>query len=334
MTKLLLPSLALLLACKDDTSKTRPEDTGGTVDTADTADTDTGSSDCTVTTESTSVRDGATDVYYRDTFTVSFTGDARAAGATVSLTDASGTAVTVESTWSEGNVQTSLSGVLAPETDHTLTVSVCGVDTVVNFRTSALGSPLEGEPSMLVGQTYVFRLSDSEITQPRFLDAVAGTYLTVPILVSVVAADASSIELIGSLGELQNDGSYRQVPREPTWAFPAADFTAHPYFEASADRIVLAYAGIDIPVEQFTLSGTFSADGTFLEEAVVTGFGDSRNMGALLGQADNPDAMCDLAEAAGVTCTDCADGAPYCLYIVAEEIDAAEVPGVSITPVP
>lgn len=334
MTRLLLPFLGLLVACESDTSKTGPDDTGATVDTSDTGDNDTATNDCTVTTVSTSVSEGATGVYYRDTFTVSFSGDARAAGATVALADAAGVTLDVALDWSEGNVQASFSSVLAPETDHTLTVSVCGVDTTVNFRTSALGSPLEGEPSMLEGQTYVFRLSDSEITQPRFLDAVAGTYLTVPILVSVVAADASSIELIGSLGELLNDGSYRQVPREPTWAFPAADFTGHPYFEASSDRIVLAYAGIDIPVEQFTLSGTFSADGTRLEEATVTGFGDSRNMGALLGQADNPDAMCDLAEAAGVSCTDCADGEPYCLYIVAEQIDALEVPGVTITPVP
>jgi hypothetical protein len=330
----LLPLLVTLVACKDETVKTDPTDTGAIEDTADTADTVDTSTGCEVAFSGVNVTNGATGVYYRDTFVVSFDGDAEAVGATVTIADGNGAAADTAITWAEGGVQASVTGVLRPETTYAMTVSVCGVDATTSFTTSSLGNELTLAPADLVGDTYVFRLSDSVITQPRFLDAVADSFLTVPILITVAAADESSIELLGALGELLNNGSYRQYSGEPTWSFPAADFTESPYFEAAADRIVLPYAGIDIPVEDFTLSGTFTADGSSLSEAIVTGLGDSRNMGALLGQEGNPNAMCDVAAAAGVSCEPCGDGEPYCLYIVAEQIDATQVPGVTVTPVP
>ena len=42
----------------------------------------------------------------------------------------------------------------------------------------------------------------------------------------------------------------------------------------------------------------------------------------------------DLAAAAGVYCTECSDGEPYCLPIVAEHIEAAKVDGLTLVVVP
>ncbi len=327
-------SLAALVACGDDTKSTDTDTGAVTDDTAsDTSVVDT-SVPCEVTVGNASIAEGDMNVYYRDTLTLSFSGDAVAAGAVVAIRDASGADASAALIWSEGNVQASFALTLAPSTPYTLHAEVCGVTTDIPFTTSSLGEPLTGAAEDLVGHTYVFRLSDSEITDPRFLDALAGTYLTVPLLITVTMADASSIDLLGALGELRDDGTYRQLRGEPTWDFPVADFSAAPYFSASAERIVIPYAGIEIPVEDFTLSGTFTSDGTELAEAIVTGLGDSRDMGALLGQADDPNAMCSLAAAAGVECEPCGDGEPYCLHIVAEEINAQYLPGVSITAVP
>lgn len=327
-------SLAALVACGDDT-KSNDTDTGAVNDDSggDSGAVDT-SVACEVTVGNASIAEGDMNVYYRDTLTLSFSGDAVAAGAVVQIRDASGADMAGVSSWSEGNVQASFALVLEPSTPYSLHAEVCGVTTDLPFTTSSLGTPLAGAPTDLMGHTFVFRLSESEITDPRFLDALAGTYLTVPLLITVTSADATSIDLLGALGELRDDGSYRQLRGEPTWDFPIADFSASPYFSASAERIVIPYAGIDIPVEDFNLSGTFTSDGTELAEAIVTGLGDSREMGALLGQADDPNAMCSLAAAAGVECEPCADGEPYCLHIVAEEINAAYLPGVSITAVP
>ncbi len=327
-------SLFALVACGDDTKSTDTDTGAVTDDTAsDTSVVDT-SVPCEVTVGNASIAEGAMNVYYRDTLTLSFSGDAVAAGAVVAIRDASGADASAALSWSEGNVQASFALTLAPSTPYTLHAEVCGVTTDIPFTTSSLGEPLTGAAEDLVGHTYVFRLSDSEITDPRFLDALAGTYLTVPLLITVTMADASSIDLLGALGELRDDGTYRQLRGETTWDFPVADFSAAPYFSASAERIVIPYAGIEIPVEDFTLSGTFTSDGTELAEAIVTGLGDSRDMGALLGQADDPNAMCSLAAAAGVECEPCGDGEPYCLHIVAEEINAQYLPGVSITAVP
>ncbi len=327
----LLSLVSLLVACKDETVKTDPTDTG-VVDTADTSDSTDTSVPCEVGVISVSVDDGETDVYYRDTFVVSFSGDGQAAGASLTLTDASGASVPADVTWSEGNVQASVSAVLDATATYTLTASVCGADTTRSFTTSTLGTPMTMEAGDLVGRTYVFRMSESTITQPPFLNALR-SQLSVPILIGVTQADASTVTLLGGLGELRNDGTYRQYLGEPTWDFPAADFTENPYFEAQSARIVLAYAGADIPVENFTLSGTFTSDGSTLAEAIVTGLGDTRNMGALVSQPDNPGAVCGFAEAAGVPCEPCADGEPYCLFIVAEQIDATYVDGVTVVPV-
>jgi hypothetical protein len=216
MNRFLLLALALA-ACKDDKdAATDGDDTsvGTDTDTADDTDTNTEDTDvnCAAVVLSTQPANGATAVYYRDPVVVSFDGEASAA--VITVVDAGGTAATLETTWSEGSVQASLSGVLLPATEYTVSVDVCGVVTTSTFTTSSLGSPLAIPASDLLGRAYVWRLSDATITEPSFLDFVASTYLTVPLLIGVTAADDTSIDLLGGVGFHENDGAYTQVDGE------------------------------------------------------------------------------------------------------------------------
>ena len=198
------------------------------------------------------------------------------------------------------------------------------------MSTSSLGSPLTVAPEDLLGNTYEFRLSnDAEITEPAFLDVMAASYLNVPLLFGVSAVDATSLTLIGSLGTQADDGSYSQDVGD-VWHFPACDFSTAPFFSTVADLITLTYNGTDIPIEQFTLEGTFAPDGSSIEHGVATGNVDSRNLGPLVGQPDEPGAICNLASDLGVKCVPCADGEPYCLYMVAEQISAEMAEGLTL----
>lgn len=321
-----LVALALVAGCGDDNEGGK--DTSG-------GDLDTSSGDvveCAVTTLAIVPEDGATGVYYRDPLVVSFEGDA-SAEATISLVDASGAETAVTPTWGEGGVQATMDVVLEPSTTYTLTVDVCDATTTATFTTSDLGTPLTVASADLQGRTYVFRLSEADITEPAFLDVIADSYLNVPLLLGITAADDTSIDILGALGTLNDDGSYTQNMAQLTWDFPAADFTTRPFFFAQAEYIVLSYQGTPIPIEDFTIEGTFTADGTAIMEGRATGLGDSRELGQMIFGDDDPAAICNLAEDQGVYCVPCADGGPYCLEIVAEDIVATWEEGLVVTAV-
>lgn len=325
------PLLLVLAACPD------PDDTGKVPGGSDLDEDTAGDSGtpCVMAATGVSPETGATGVYYRDPLQATFT-DGAVDVASFTLVDAAGNAGTIEEiTWSEGYVQATLSVVLEPSTTYTLTAAACETSVSTTFTTSDLGTALSLPASDLIGRTYMFRLSeDADITEPPFLEAVAGSYLSVPLLFGVTDANDSIIDLLGALGYHESTGEYVQVEGDTTWDFPAADFTEAPYFEAEAERIVITYQGVDIPIENFHLAGTFSADGTQIAEGTATGLGDSRYLGALMGRDDEPGAICEIAEAAGVYCTECSDGEPWCLYIVAENITADWEEGLTLVPYP
>lgn len=302
---------------EDDTSVVGIDDTA---DINDTDDTDTHGT-CEAAVIGMTPLDGATAVYYRDPLEVSF--DEDGSFAVLTLADAGGNDVPFTTTWTEGNVQAILDVVLVGDTTYTLTADVCGVVTTAAFTTSSLGAPLSVATSDLIGRTFMFRLSESTITEPAFLDFVASTYLIVPLLISVSEADDTTIELLGGVGEQENDGTFTQVMEEETWDFPAGAFSEQPYFEAYAEYITVSYSGIPIPIEGFGLSGTFTADGSQIQKGIASGLGDSRHMWPLLGlEEEDYNAVCEIAAGAGVKCLPCSDGEPYCLDIVAEEVTA------------
>ncbi len=326
---ILLAPLGLLVGCPT----TKFDSDSAAFDSGTITDTDTATV-CTTAVSAITPVDTTADVYYRDPFTVDFTGDG--ATAVFTVVDGSGTNVPVSAAFTDGNVQAVVTpdAALAPLTSYTLTVDVCGTSTSSAFTTSDLGTPLTGDPTMLLGRTYVFRLSDANITTPAFLNLIAGTYLTVPILLGVESADSSLIHMIGGLGD--DSGAVMTQLKDtsgylPTWDFPAADFSYQPYFQAASPMVTIMYGSVAIPISDFTLAGTFAADGSSIQHGTATGTGDSRNMGVLVGKSGDPAAICDLASSMGVDCTACPDGEPYCLYIVAEDITATALDGVTMT---
>lgn len=332
MTRTAWLLLPLLAACnKDKDQDSNPPDDSGSPDT-DPGDTDTGTDACTVSVVSTSPTAGATGVYYRAPVVVSFDGDAVAAGADIQVLDPSGYPALADYTWSDGNVQAEIAlRFPAPNTEYELVVVVCDKVSSVHYTTSDLGTPLAEGSASLVGRTYVFTLADANITTPAFLDALAGQYLTVPLLFYVTAADDATIDFLGALGYLDAvEGTYYQVDL-PTWDFPAGNFSASPFFSAQAEYITIMYDVIPIPIEGFYLEGAFTSDGYYIREGLATGKADTRYMAELIGQpADAYSAVCDFAALAGVYCEPCADGESYCLYIEAEDIEAVYVDGLSL----
>lgn len=231
-------------ATTHDTSPIEQDDSGTTTPEA-----------CTATVFATVPESGTSDVYYRSILGVDFTEDGSTAD--ITITDPAGVEVALsEIVWGEGNLQVLFRADLAPNTNYTLSVGVCGATTESVFATTSLGEALSGGNASLTGKTYVMRLSDADIVEPSFLDPFAGEYLTVPLLFQVTAADDAMIDFLGALGYQEDAGTFAQYADLPTWDFPAGDFTDAPYFYAEAEYIVIMYGEIAIPIENFTLEGS------------------------------------------------------------------------------
>lgn len=325
--------IGLLAACNGD--KTTP-DTDEPVDTSDPVDSgdsgDTGvEPTCETTVYATTPEDETKDFYYRDPISVTFSDDA--SDAVITLTDGSGAAVGVSTSWSDGNFVATITpdSPLAGSTDYKLHIEICEYAGDLSFTTSPYGDALVEEPPSLEGNTYVFDLSKADIVEPEGLGYLLKSYLTQPLLIGVDHADASTIGLIGAQGELKTNGSYVQYGSD-VWIFPDADFGSAPFFVANTDRIVIDYSSIEIPLETFYLEGSFAPDGSSIGGGYASGWGDTRNMGPLLGLSDDPNAVCGLIDSLqlGINCEECSDGGAYCLFLAAEFGEAALEEGLTI----
>lgn len=311
----------------DDTGDT---DTAGDTDTSTDTDTDTDTDvPCETVAIATTPEDGTTDFYYRDALGVTFSDDA--SGATIQLLDGAGAEVATTVTWGDGNFQAEVTPVepLDGNTAYSLHIEVCSYSGDVLFTTSEYGTELAESAAGLVGNTYVLDLSKADILQPEGLGYLLAAYLTEPILLGVDHADESLIGMVGAQGYKKNDGTYKQVGTD-VWIFPDADFTSAPYFAASTPEISIDYSDVAIPIESFSLAGTFAADGSKIGGGWASGLGDTRNMGPLLELGDDPGAVCDLITALGLSCETCADGEPYCVFLEVEFDEAPLAEGLTI----
>ena len=323
-----LAPLALALGCPAADDSQNASINGG----KDSGTGDSGSGSCGVHLTSLDPADGGVGVYYRDPITLSFDGDASAA--LIEVRDPSGTAAAMAPTWSDGNVQVTLAGVLAPSTSYTIHVELCDVTTDSAFMTSDVGTPLAVGNDELVGRTFSFAIADAEITEPSVLEMFDDGALVAPLGFEVEQADDSTLTLLGALCAFDG-GETVQVSDMDTWDFPAADFTQSPYFETATDYISLDYLGYPIPLYDFAFSGNFNADGTAIVKGRVEGLVDTRSLGPLFNLDDSPDAVCVLAGDVGVYCTPCpSDSEEYCLFVVGEDITAPWVEGLDIEAYP
>ncbi len=311
---------------------------GGSTDGGSTGSTDGGTTapPCEVTLDDANPEDGDS-FFYRDPIQLEFDG-AAADYAAITLVETEGGA---EVPWDEAatvwdNLDTEVTlypaSPLAASTAYTLTVEVCQESTVISFTTDGYGAPITDGVASLVDRTYVVELSEVDYTEPAGLGFVLAGTLTSPILVGVQRVYKSTIDLLGAEGVLHNEGYYYQNTRLDTWDFSGADW-ADPFFSIDADEISISYDGVDIPIYDFHLEGTFAPDGGSIAGGKLWGLGDTRNMAGFISSTD-PYAICDLLELSGVYCDACpGDGEPYCLFLKAEDIYGFEEPGLVLEPV-
>lgn len=273
--------------------------------------------------------------YWRDrpvVFTASSVEEAYAAWI---VNEGTGARVDPDLVWNEQGTSFTLEwdDWLVGGSDYTLYASDCDSTDAVPFSTGPLGAPLSIDPDALEGRTYLLDLGGARWVEPPVLAGLIQIYFTTPILLGVRYLQGDAIDLVAAPGDIDPFGVVTQDRYADTWNFPIADFSESPFFSATAPSVSLSYDsyGItaEIPVTDFVLQATFSADGTRLGGGVLEGYGDTRGVGALLGD-DRPEAICDLAGGAGVRCVPCPDGLPVCLFLRAEALEGEWVPGLQL----
>ncbi len=321
-TSLLL--LTALAACGPDPS------TAGTHTTTITATSETTSSGttgatggtvpCTAVLMDSDPWDGQTGIYYRSELEV-IVSEEGARDVAITLSDDAGALDAVVS-WDETDTVATVTPAdpLTPESTHHLSVDVCGTVTDIAFSTSVYGTDLNIDVGDLVNRTFYFDMSGAEYTQPEGFGALVGNYLSQPLLVGITAADDDALTLLGAQGQVMDaTGELVQDMDYTTMDFGVADFTEAPYFSAITDEFTIEYDGVEIPVYDWQISGTFEPDGTSVGGATGGGLADTRTLGQLMGSMvsdpDDPAAMCDLAASFGFDCETCPDGEPLCMTI-------------------
>jgi hypothetical protein len=219
---------------------------------------------------------------------------------------------------------------LLPLTEYVLDVTDCQGTQSVTFYTSELGLPVEGGVSELVGNAYLMDMVGANWVQPVSIGGLMALYFTTPVVFGVQWADASTLDLVAAPGAENLAGEVVQNLLEPSWSIPAVSFEEQPHFETIADEILFVFQGEEFPVHDFVFSGTFSADGEQIGGGLLTGLGDTRNLGAFFEAAGDPGGLCKLAGILGVYCEDCPDGEPYCLALEAIDLDGTLVEGLTL----
>lgn len=235
------------------------------------------------------------------------------------LVDAEGREHPVTSEQSGAQIRLALDDVLAPSSDYTLLLRDCRGPREVGFRTSALGEPLAVDVGELTGRTYAFDIGDARWEEPPGIGALMNLYFSDPILIGVEWSSSSVVDLLGGQGYVDTDGATRQYLPQPTWDFPVADFDEQPFFSAGAASITIEFDDVQLIIYDFGLAATFSADGETLGGGWVSGLGDTRYLGPVLNQGNDPNAACDITAGFGASCVPCPDGEPYCLPMSARD---------------
>jgi len=318
------------LLCLGCTS-TSDEDTGPTLDTGWFADT-ASPENCPGVAVQIMPKENEQYWYWRDLPTV-WTGNARQETYSASLWQGS-TEIPTTMQWNEGGLkfQVDPGGTLEPDTTYSLQVTDCKQTVRHDFSTSSYGQPLTGGPAAVVQSTYLIDLGGATWLEPGGFASILSLYFTTPILLMVSHADEDHVDFMGAQGYRDDFGRYHQSPIEPTFDFPLSPWIDKPYFGIVSPKVEISFSNVLIPIYDFGLSATFSADGGAIGGAAIMGLGDTRNMGVLIGQEGEPGAICEQAAALGVSCEACPDGELWCLFLSASDVDGTRVPDVILVP--
>ena len=183
--------------------------------------------------------------------------------------------------------------------------------------TSTTGTPVE-----LAGRAYRLDLSRGDFVKPAGLaDLLLGNADGDP-LVSIAAAGASSLELVHAWEQDDSEAQDECIPTErveATWSAPA--------FESSpTDYWALLLGGV--PLSSYRVAGSLDPMTGEMSDVSVDFVLDQREAGRMLestfGTSD-PDEVCEFFAGFGAPCEPCADGEPYCVPFLVENIEAEEL---------
>jgi len=286
---------ALLVACGNDGKD------------KDTADTD-GGDKCANAILGQNPVDGGTDINPRAAvdFLLAQADDA----ATILVTDGAGADVAGTSTTTGTRVLFTPTERLASNTQFDVTLE-WGCDPVTSsFTTNDLGdTPVDA--SSLAGRTWGFALTEGRVVDPPALSSVLPMMLDFDILLMVETGDATALDLIGGVTA---EGEETQSLCAPHIAFPTpADYSENPFFQVTADTMSLVIAGDPLAVTDLLLTGTFSADGSTMEDVYLSG---NVNLGSEL---------CALMGSSGVDCEACPSGSDStCIDLIVDSMLGTE----------
>ncbi len=261
--------------------------------------------------------DGSTDAYWRADIEFQLD-DPDESGPTVALTQ--GGAEVAGTSWTSEDLETvyfTPDQPLMPNTDYEATLSYCMGDATIGFTTSDLGAELTAD---ILNKTYVIDLASARFVEPAGVGELIGEFVTMNVLVGVAAIDGADITMMGALSE---EGNTDQDFCSPTFDL-SADFSESPYFVIAADSIELSVAGYTIPLQDFEVSGTFAADGSYFGGGVLAGSVDARDIVEMIDEVDTWEDACNLTASFGAACVACDDGVEACLSLRADQIIADE----------
>ena len=320
----LLTSLAMF-ACSGDKA----------TDTASVSDTATTQEGCGIEIDESYPALNAADVYYLSDLSVELSDPDETAALT--LTDASGADVAGTVTVDDDTLTFSPTASLAPSTSYNLNVDYCGSEepAVIPFTTSALGTALEGGDDVIAGRTYALDISSGTFVEPAGVGDLIGGLLENNILIGVKSVEDSQMNIRGAISVAAT--TEQDLCTETLEEFPAADFSAAPYFEIPEEDVTLSVAGFTATIYGLAVTGTFSSDGTYFGGGTLQGELDARQILPLLGDAgldaETPEEVCGLLLGFGVQCVTCqSDSEPLCVRLVVERLTADET-GVELLPI-
>ena len=312
--------------CEDSGCDGKPACEGavetGSADTGDGFSENDG--DCNLS--SANIITGISNWFYRDEINLDFI--APNLNPTISIVDSSGSVVSPLLTWNSDRSSVSLlpmSGFWSPLETYIMTLEAC--DDYI-FTISEYGEPVT-DPSTLVGNTYLLDVASANYLTPPGIGALLGQNISDPLLLGVSSAASNTLDLIAARGTFDESGLTEQV--NGIIELDSEDYLQNPYFETTTSAgLSLPFATLNLPLFDFTISGTFSSDGSEIIELALSGLVDTRELGPAMSPDMDEYSICSMLQASGTICQSCPDGEMLCTDISAELESAIKINGLTL----
>jgi hypothetical protein len=203
---------------------------------------------------------------------------------------------------------------LAQDTTYQVNATACDSSLAGSFTTAGD----EVDALALEGRTYGIRWESLQFSEP---DPFAVAFLPIDIthvLVGVQSYDPVTDALIAAAATAYDDNGALGIDCTASISGIEADFTGNPSFQVGPEDFVIANDPYDpyddYIIEDFSLTGSFSADSTQILGPHITGKIDARAFGYDCGTFG-----------ALVNCLPCDDGEPQCAEVDAYAVSANDL---------